>query len=229
MLSPIFFTVCSVSVLQRCLGLVLEWALLGRVPKVLGMGGAASLRSSWSATSRKARSPMFILSGCTTPRLFGKESNSRMISFIAKSRRSCRQGGIVWDKSDQEAIRHRVTVSGRVMKECGSHSREGSNGQLSRDRCEMFTKRAKTVSSNMLQRRRPLTVAMNCMILTKMERGMFFGNTPLCRGNRVSTTILRSLRHNERSFDTDVYTADVAHYYTVCIAEANTVYTLSCG
>ena len=81
----------------------------------------------------------------------------------------------------------------------------------------------------MLQRRRPLTVAMNCMILTKMERGMFFGNTPLCRGNRVSTTILRSLRHNERSFDTDVYTADVAHYYTVCIAEANTVYTLSCG
>ena len=35
---------------------------------------------------------------------------------------------------------------------------------------------------------------MNCTILTKMERGMFFGNTPLCRGNRVSTTNLRSLQ-----------------------------------
>lgn len=54
----------------------------------------------------------------------------------------------MWDKSDQEAKRHRVTVSGSIMKECDSHSREGSNGQLSRDRCEMLTKRVKTASSN---------------------------------------------------------------------------------
>ena len=47
-----------------------------------------------------------------------------------------------------------------------------------------------------------LTVAMNCTILTKMERGMFFGNTPLCRGNRVSTTNLRSLQVGRNMYST---------------------------
>ena len=99
------------------------------------------------------------------------------------------------DKSDKVKLtRSRVSVSTQVLTDGSRDNRKNTSNNRTLHTSKMTTRGVRVCAHRNTTDCFALTVAMNCMILTNIERGMFFGNTPLCRGNRVSTTILRSLQ-----------------------------------
>lgn len=97
---PIILASSSVSVLLRYVFFTLNVFPEGRTAPVTGMGGSPSFCCKLSAITKKARKPMFILSGLRLKAFAGfpTQRKSKIISFIAKSKRSWAMNWMIFTK-----------------------------------------------------------------------------------------------------------------------------------